>query len=144
MLIRKVEEKDIPQIEEIEKENFLVPYKISDFEYELNDNPYSHFLCLSEGDEICAYIIFWITFDSSTLCRIATKNSKKRLGFARLLLENMEKICKENEVSFLTLEVRVSNTRAINLYKKFGYETVTIKSKYYENSEDALYMMKGI
>ena len=51
---------------------------------------------------------------------------------------------KENEVLFSTLEVRTSNENAIKLYKKFGYEKITIKEKYYKDGEDAIYMVRGI
>ena len=44
----------------------------------------------------------------------------------------------------MTLEVRVSNYKAINFYKKHGFSTILTKEKYYENGEDAYYMMKGI
>ena len=43
-----------------------------------------------------------------------------------------------------TLEVRVSNTVAINLYKSFGYEIVTTRKRYYENGEDAYLMLKEL
>ena len=43
-----------------------------------------------------------------------------------------------------TLEVRVSNTPAINLYKKLGFIVVTTKKQYYSDGEDAYYMVKGV
>lgn len=139
----KVEEKDLDQIEVIEKENFLVPYKKKDFLYELKENPFSYFYCIKENEEIYGYIIFWITFETSTLCRISVQNSKKYMGLGGFLLENAEKILKENHVESMSLEVRESNLSAINFYKKHEFIKIFIKEHYYENGENALYMMKG-
>ena len=50
----------------------------------------------------------------------------------------------ENRVDFVTLEVRKSNIAAQELYKKYNYELVTTKRNYYEDGEDALYMVKGV
>ena len=44
-------------------------------------------------------------------------------------------------VRTITLEVRVSNENAIKFYKKHGFEIVTTKPHYYDNGEDAYYMM---
>ena len=43
----------------------------------------------------------------------------------------------------ITLEVRVSNIRAINLYKKFGFREVALR-KYYYGDEDAILMEKQV
>ena len=59
----------------------------------------------------------------------------------------MESILHEAKEAFcerISLEVRVSNERAQNLYRKYGFETISIRKNYYENAEDAYVMMKGI
>ncbi len=144
MEIVKVIEKDLPSILEIENECFKHPYQAKDFLYELNENPFSNFYCLKKDGKIVSYIIYWITFDSATICKIATKKSKRKLGFAGFLLENALNSLKKQDVLFVTLEVRVSNINAIELYKKYGFNKVNIKEKYYEDKEDALYMMRGL
>ena len=47
-------------------------------------------------------------------------------------------------VNELFLEVRVSNTPARSLYKKMGFEEVGVRKKYYEDTEDAIVMLKEI
>ena len=45
-------------------------------------------------------------------------------------------------VSYMTLEVRVSNAAAIALYQSLGFFKVSVRPKYYEdNQEDALLMV---
>ena len=46
-------------------------------------------------------------------------------------------------LAFVTLEVRVSNTPAVSLYRKFGFEDVGRRPAYYTlPTEDALLMTK--
>ena len=42
------------------------------------------------------------------------------------------------------LEVRVSNLPALTLYRKFGFEDLSIRAKYYADGEDALVMVKKL
>lgn len=134
---------DLDSILEIEVENFLDPYKKKDFLYELHENPFSNFYVVKDNEKIYGYIIFWITFETSTLCKIAIENSKKNMGLGTFLLKNAENILIKNKVESMSLEVRESNLRAINFYKKNGFIKVCLKEHYYANGENALYMMKG-
>ncbi len=133
----------LKEILDIENESFKRPFKEENILYELEENPFSNFYLASENNEIVGFIIFWITFDNATICQIATKKACRNKGFATKLIEFSETILKKNEVEFYTLEVREGNIPAINLYKKVGFSIITKKEKYYEDGENAYYMMKG-
>lgn len=60
------------------------------------------------------------------------------------MLEELLKISKERQLKDITLEVNINNIPAINLYKKYGFEKVGVRKKYYNNLEDALIMTKKI
>ncbi|NDG67361.1 MAG: hypothetical protein EBY23_10730 [Actinobacteria bacterium] len=45
-----------------------------------------------------------------------------------------------HECQALTLEVRMSNTPAQELYRRFGFVPAGVRKKYYENVEDAMVM----
>lgn len=145
MEIRVASKLDLDSIVEIEEESFSVPFKRDDILYELENNPFSKTLVIEDEDKkIYGYIIFWITFDSATINRIAVRKNKRNMGFAGFLLQNAEKMWKENDVEMVTLEVRASNIPAISLYEKYGFLKITVKKQYYEDGEDAIYMMKGL
>ena len=56
-------------------------------------------------------------------------------------MDSILKLCKENNTTDINLEVRSSNIKAQNLYKKFGFIQEGIRKKYYEdNKEDAILM----
>ena len=144
MDILKVSHSDLDKILEIENESFIKPFKKENFLYELNENPFSRFYKLVIDNEIIGFLLLYVTFDSSSIVQIAIKKDKRNQGFAGFLLQNVEKLLIKEEVSFITLEVRVSNIPARKLYKKLGYGEINIKKGYYENGEDAIYMVKGI
>ena len=145
MNIRKAKISDLEAIKEIEDESFINPFTKEDLLYEIFQNPVSNFLVLEKDGLIVGFIDYWVTFDSATIDQIAVKKSERNQGFAKILLEKSINDLKElGEVSFLTLEVRTSNEPAINLYKSFGFQKVTIKEKYYDDGEDAIYMIKGL
>lgn len=145
MNIRKAKISDLEAIKEIEDESFINPFTKDDLLYEISQNPVSNFLVLEKDGLVVGFLDYWVTFDSATIDQIAVKKSERNQGFAKILLEKSINDLKElGEVSFFTLEVRASNEPAINLYKSFGFQKVTIKEKYYDDGEDAIYMIKGL
>ena len=145
MNIRKAKISDLEAIKEIEDESFIKPFTKEDLLYEISQNPVSNFLVLEKDGLVVGFLDYWVTFDSATIDQIAVKKSERNQGFAKILLEKSINDLKElGEVSFFTLEVRASNEPAINLYKSFDFQKVTIKEKYYDDGEDAIYMIKGL
>ena len=145
--IRPLEKKDLDRVFEIEKECFVDPWKLTDLEYELSENPVNKFLVLEVNNNIVGFIDFMITFNSATISQIAITKEYRKQGFGKLLLEEMENCFpKEGEdiVENVTLEVRSSNARAISLYQKNGYEVIVKKPHYYSDGEDAIYMVKRL
>lgn len=132
------------EIMEIEKECFLEPFKEDSLIYELEENAFSVFyVALIEGKAV-GFIDFWITFDSSTICQIAVSKKYRNKGIASKLLERMFIDLKDKEVVVSSLEVRTHNESAIALYLKHGYFKEVVKPHYYNNGDDALYMLKGV
>ncbi len=145
MLIRKATIDDIDEICSMET-LFVKPYTKEQVRYEIVENPTSNILLAVDDDLklVYGFIDFWITFDSATICQIAVKKEYQNQGVASMLLNESYKILKANDVIFYTLEVREHNINAINLYLKHGFTKVTIKEQYYENGENAIYMLKGL
>lgn len=72
---------------------------------------------------------------------IAVRPGWRRRGIGELLLVAMIDKAVELGAEVMTLEVRVSNIAAQNLYRKYGFEEVRIKRRYYMDSgEDAIFM----
>ena len=143
--IREMMDKDLKAVKLIEDECFVEPWKESDLEYELHDNPINKFFVALDGEKVVGFIDFMITFNSATISQVAVTKEYREQGIASKLLEKMYESLPtsgEDIVEFITLEVRESNLPARSLYLKHGFEEVVIKKAYYPNGENAVYMLK--
>ena len=66
------------------------------------------------------------------------RNKKILLSF----LQDFERDARERELDELFLEVEDGNDRALNIYKRFGFEQYGVFPKYYENGKDAIRLKK--
>ena len=76
--------------------------------------------------------------------KLLRPNESRSNKLATKLLNKCEEHLKKEKVELFTLEVRESNVAAIKLYEKFGFSKICLKKSYYENGENAIYMMKGV
>jgi ribosomal-protein-alanine N-acetyltransferase len=87
------------------------------------------------------YCGFWIAAQEAHISTIAVEPKYRGRGIGQLLLITAIEKAMEMDASLVSLEVRVSNTVAQNLYHKYGFEVVGRRPRYYsDNREDALIM----
>ena len=138
---------DFDAVRAIENECFKEPYSDDDLHYEFEQNPVNKIIVAENEGKVVGFIDFLITFNSSTIMQVAVTKECRGNGIATQLLSEMEKsFPKEIDdiVETITLEVRESNEAAKNLYLKNGYKIVVIKSNYYKDGENAIYMIKRL
>ena len=137
---------DIDAILPLENELYHKPWKKKDYEYELNDNPFAYYLKLIDKDsnEIMGFIGFWIKFEQAEITKVSIAKKYQGYKLSKLLMADAENRIRLAECENITLEVRVSNVIAINLYKSCGFNIVATRKKYYENGEDAYLMLKEL
>lgn len=144
-MIRSMTLADIDEVVEIEQEAFSHPWTKADFEAELQSNPYALYFVLVDEEIIKAYIGVWIIFERAQITTIAVKNEYRRQGLSKKLMNYLDHLYLENQVEEISLEVRVSNVKAINLYQSFEFKKVGIRKDYYQdNHEDAYLMLKVV
>jgi len=146
IVVRKMNASDITSVMRIEDASFKNPYTEKQMMYELLENPVGNILVAVVDSNVVGFIDFMITFDSSTINQIAVDEKFRKHGIGTMLIGEMVKVCKkqEDEVDFVTLEVRKSNEVAQRFYKKHAFELITTKTSYYDDGEDALYMVRSI
>lgn len=133
---------DTDGIEEIEKESFSVPWTREGIESELHNETARFFVAEYMG-KTAGYLGMHIVLDECYIANIAVKENFRRKGIGNELLKHGEEKAKEENCSFISLEVRVSNEKAIALYKKRGYNVVGERKNFYsEPTENALIMTK--
>lgn len=106
------------------------------------DNKISTYNCAMTQDGHCAgYTGLWKIIDEAHITNLAVHPDYRRKGVAKALLLCGLEECYREKIKYLTLEVRVSNTGAIKLYESFGFKSLGVRKKYYQNNnEDALIM----
>ena len=144
-VVRKLMPADFKAVMKIERESFHHPYDENQMLYEMNENPVAYLYVAVVDHEVVGFIDFYITFNSATITQIAVKEAFRRKGIGDLLLKQMEKDfeTQAEPIEYSTLEVRKSNEGAKAFYLKNGYEEITVKKQYYDDGEDAIYMVSS-
>ncbi len=95
----------------------------------------------AENGTIVGYAGMWLMVDEAHITTIAVRPEYRGRGLGELLLMGLFEKALEFNARWLTLEVRVSNTVAQNLYRKYTFHAEGIRKGYYsDNNEDAVIM----
>lgn len=132
---------DLPEVWQIEQASHAFPWT----EKTLNSNQGDRYLNLklSVDNTIAAFAITQVVLDEATLFNIAVHPDFQRRGLGRELLQHLIDELIQRDVMTLWLEVRASNLAAIELYRGFDFNEVTVRKGYYpaaEGREDAVIM----
>jgi len=143
LTLREAVADDLDAVSEIEGRAFPFPWPRQAFAQELI-NEWSRFELVCDGDgAIAGYLVYWVVEDELHVLNIAVDPGRHRGGIGRELMWHIEAVCRDRDVNYITLEVRVSNAAAIALYGSLGFETIHQRKRYYvNNGEDALVMAK--
>lgn len=140
MIVRLMKESEIAAIAGIEIRMFSVSWSEETIRDFWNKMP-STFLVAVEKEQIIGFLIFFYVLNEGEIIRFAVEKKYQKQGVGSLLIAELEKICREKEITRLMLEVRISNLTAVNFYRKHGFETDSIRKDYYGTpSEDAVLM----
>jgi ribosomal-protein-alanine N-acetyltransferase len=160
---------DIGPVLEIERLSFSAPWSARAYEYELRYNELAHYFVarLVNGateprngwrprdwfetlfrpappageSPIVGYVGFWLMVGEAHISTIAVKPGYRRRSIGELLLVAVMEKAMELHAHQATLEVRVSNASAQDLYLKYGFVKAGLRKGYYtDNNEDGIIM----
>lgn len=141
VIYRKMVQEDIPSVVKIEEESFATPWTQEIFEHEMNGNNYAHYIVAENDKEVIGHCGMWIVLDECHITNVAVLKKMRGNGIGEGLMKEAIAFCREMNVHLMTLEVRVSNVTAQNLYRKLGFQDGGIRKNYYsDDHEDALVM----
>lgn len=139
-IIKKMGLEDLEELYEIEKKSYISPWPISTFYNEIN-NKFSHYIVLKVDNKILGYAGINCVIQESHITNLATHPEFRRRGLGEKLLICLIYDTISLGARWITLEVRVSNTPAIMLYKKYNFREAGIRRGYYlDTKEDAIIM----
>jgi len=162
---------DIPAVMAIERASFPRPWPERAYHYELTENPNAYFVVARACESIptqpahpspwhrlavrlglrsrvvparplvVGFAGMWMHVDEAHIATIATHPGWRRRGIGERILVNLLREAQRRQAIAVTLEVRVSNSTAQNLYRKYGFQEVGRRRAYYQdNREDAMLM----
>ena len=157
---------DVATVARLEQDIFTMAWPESSFRFEVTQNKASEYLVLrhlsqslprsgihpfhrkrlffqesSYDESILGYAGIWMILDEGHICTLAIRQDWRGRGLGELMLVSLLESACHHDMDAVTLEVRVSNRAAQALYRKYGFEQVGIRRRYYiDNGEDALLM----
>ena len=151
---------DIDQVMEIEKIAFSAPWSARAYRYEITQNDHStmlvvrpaqvptsllahlrRWLKLGAPAPVLGYAGLWLLVDEAHISTIAVHPQWRGRGLGELLLASLLVQGRLLGAHRATLEVRVSNKAALELYIKYGFQIVSRRKRYYTNNNEDAYIM---
>jgi ribosomal-protein-alanine N-acetyltransferase len=146
--IRRLTYSDLPQVVAIERRSFTTPWSLAMFVLELS-KPSGLCLAAELGDapdeadrELVGYLVCSRYDTVWHVMNVSVDPDRRRRGIASAMLSALIEQIGDPEAQ-ITLEVRRSNAGAIVLYERFGFRSVGVRRRYYQdNGEDAVIMWR--
>lgn len=124
---------DIEALFDIHKNSQYSPWSFSTFS-DCFTPPYYGLVARQNGSVI-GYAIILQVLDEATLMDIAVNSVWRGIGVGQRLIDTLFDIAKQKNTKEIWLEVRESNTSAISLYKKNGFEIIETRKNYYSSEQ---------
>ena len=106
-------------------------------------NPFSRRVEYIIDNKTIGYLEYSLIYDRIEIDNIKVEEEYRNQGIGTKLMAYLVGMAIDLRVINITLEVRVSNEIARNLYKKFGFREVALR-KYYYGDEDGILMEKNV
>jgi ribosomal-protein-alanine N-acetyltransferase len=158
---------DIPQVTEVDKLSFPLPWSPRSYAFEIAENRSGHMIVVETNTEvappkglmsvlqrlggtvstqpavpvIAGYGGFWLIDGESHISTIAVHPTFRGKKLGELLLAGMIGRSMSLGADYVVLEVRVSNQSAINLYHKYEFKVVGERKNYYRDNNEDAYLM---
>ena len=139
--VRPAAKADLKQILANERAAFPIPWSENVLAGCLDGD----YLCwvLSENARVIGHMIILPVLDELHLLNICIHPAHQARGLGQYWLDFLFSYARQNQYRMVLLEVRVSNQKAIGLYRKMGFGEIGLRKGYYKTNaqkEDALVM----
>ncbi len=139
MLLHPMTEADLPAVTAIENAIYAFPWTPGNFRDSLAAG-YHCWTYMCDG-ELIGYAVLMHAPDEAHLLNLSIAAGRQRQGCGNLLLQRICELARARGARRLFLEVRPSNTAALRLYARNGFQRIGVRRDYYPapaGREDAL------
>lgn len=140
--VRRLEQRDVEPLAEIEAKSFSMPWSAKDFA-DLLSRSYCLYLVAEADGRVVGSCGMTISCNEGSIDNVVVAEEFRGRGIAQKLLRELFALGEAKGVEAFTLEVRVSNAPAIHVYEKMGFVSEGIRPRFYERpTEDAMIMWR--
>lgn len=133
--IEPMNETHLKDLALLEKQCFSVPWSENALRVELEKENSRFFVAITK-DEVSGYIGANNVLGEVYIDNIAVFYNYRGFGVGESLLKHLIEVSKKEKCDLVTLEVRVSNTPARNLYEKLGFQNVGVRKSFYDKPKE--------
>ncbi len=97
--------------------------------------------CYEVDGDIYAYGVMSVAAGESHILNLTVRPESQRQGIGIKLMQHFLQLARRHKADIVMLEVRPSNTAAVQLYEKMGFNEAGVRRNYYpagQGREDAL------
>lgn len=148
--VRQFTREDLDTVVQINRETLPENYPNNFFLYCFQACPEGFLVAETEQGKIIGYIMLRLETGMSNfgfrlikkghIVSIAVLPEYQRRGAGTCLLKSAMNILSSQGIKEFHLEVRVSNTAALNMYEKLNYKKIKVLKRYYHDGESAYRM----
>ena len=136
----RMNQSHISNVAEIERQCFSKPWSENAIAAELENDSADYYVGKLCG-EVIGYIGMHCAADECYVANVGVLKKYRRMGVGSALIKYAADTAQQMKMSFISLEVRPSNTEAVRIYERFGFEKVGLRKNFYsEPKEDGLIM----
>lgn len=129
------------EVIEIENQSFPAPWTKTAFASHLERPEIARYLVATVHKKVVGYVGLFFGGGQGQITNLAVDPKYRQQGIGTRLLLGVIELAQKLKLVNLSLEVRVSNKAAQNLYRKFNFVLVGRRKNYYiETGEDAFVM----
>lgn len=140
IVIAKMQDKDIPEVANIEARVFSMPWSEQGFADALKQD--TIFVTAKQEEQVVGYCGMYCSFEEGEITNVAVLPEAQNHGIGKKIISGLLRAAQEKNIRRIVLEVRVSNLPAIRLYEGFGFRKAGIRKGFYEKPrEDAAIMI---
>lgn len=140
-IVRPMTKEDVPAVAEIEEECFSRPWSQNALLEELHNEDQARFFVAEIDHKVVGYIGTISVALECSITNIAVTEKSRHMGIGTKLMERAVFTSRFLGDEFITLEVRVSNTTAIELYKSFRFEIEGTRKNFYRDPQEDAYIL---
>ena len=141
--ISRMRRRHVRAILKIEQQVYPRPWSAAVFASEIDQIPRTRrYLVAHIGRRLVGYGGLMLAPDSAHVTNIAVDPVQQRSGVGTRLLLALARDAIAMAAPALTLEVRVGNVAAVQLYERFGFAPAGVRRRYYEGRDDAIVMCR--